>query len=384
MPLTASARTQCAPGIMAHPLEMFPVFRRWPRSRGRDLVYTLVWNTMLAAIFAVLGLLFDSRTSIADIAWQTFVFAQAIGYTIHVLFMIGDRLIPDVHHASTAVRVAYYPVVSIVGVFIGYWIGAELLGMSDFRRWMFTPRGAGVVVVLALIITAILMTIFLQRERAARAETAMAQEQARVAAAERETATARYKLLEAQVEPHFLYNTLAHVVSLIDREPATARHMVERLIDLLRATAVAPQGEGTLAEQLRWLRAYLEILELRMGGRLAWCIDVPQDLMGLAVPPMVLQPVVENAIKHGLEPKIEGGRLEISARREGDSVRLTVRDSGLGFVATRREGATTHLGLANLRARLSAWYGNRAGLVIEDNRPSGTCVSVLLPATTSA
>jgi sensor histidine kinase YesM len=314
-----------------------------------------------------------------EIGRQVFVLAQSIGFSIHGLFVVGDLVVPQVHRASTAARTLYYAATSIAGVFIGYWIGAELLGMADFRRWMFTPRGAMVVIALSVIITCILMAIFLQRERAARAEAAMAQEQARVAAAERETATARFKLLEAQVEPHFLYNTLAHVVSLIDGEPATARHMVERLIELLRATAAAPQGGGTLAEQLTWLRAYLELLELRMGGRLAWRIDVPQELMMLQVPPMVLQPVVENAIKHGLEPKIDGGRIDISARREGDAVRLTVRDSGLGFQVTRQPG-TTHLGLSNLRARLATWYDGRARLVIEDNTPTGTCVSVLLPS----
>jgi signal transduction histidine kinase len=374
----ASAGSSCPPGMITHPLEMFPVFRRWPRSIGRDLLYTLLWNTMIAALFMLIGLLFDSRTALVELGRQTFVFAQAIGFAIHGLFMIGDRVFANVHRASMAARTVYYTVLSVVGVFIGYWVGAEILGMADFRRWMFTPRGATVVIVLSVIITFILMAIFMQRERAARAEAAMAQEQARVAAAERETATARYKLLEAQVEPHFLYNTLAHVVSLIDREPATARHMVERLIELLRATAAAPQGAGTLAEQIGLLRAYLELLELRMGARLAWRIDVPQDLMALPVPPMVLQPVVENAIKHGLEPKMDGGRIDISARREGDAVRLTVRDSGLGFQATRPAGAT-NLGLSNLRARLAGWYGERARLVIEDNAPTGACVSVLLP-----
>jgi sensor histidine kinase YesM len=264
-------------------------------------------------------------------------------------------------------------------VFIGYWMGAEILGFGDFRRWVFSLRGAAVVVFLSLIVTAILLMIFLQRERAARAEVAFALQQARVTAAQRETETARLKLLEAQVEPHFLYNTLAHVVSLIDAEPVNARHMIERLIELLRATASAPDSAGTLAAQLRWLRAYLEILQLRMGGRLAWRIDVPADLLELPVAPMVLQPLVENAIKHGLEPKIEGGEVEIAARREGAGVRLTVRDSGLGFRATKRPGDES-LGLANLRARLTAWYGDRARVIIEDNAPSGACVSVLLPA----
>jgi sensor histidine kinase YesM len=280
-----------------------------------------------------------------------------------------------------AVRFAYYTTLPLIGVIGGYPIAAQLLGWTDFLSWLLTGRALLSMALLSVLISAILLAIFLQRERAARAETAVALEQARAAAAERETETARLKLLEAQVEPHFLYNTLAHVVSLIDREPATARHMIERLIELLRATASSPANAGTLAEQLRWLRAYLDLLQLRMGARLAWRIDVPSDLLGLPVAPMLLQPLVENAIKHGLEPKIEGGELVIAARREADGVRLTVRDSGLGFRATRRAGQES-LGLANLRARLAAWYGDRARVVIEDNAPSGACVSVLLPAPT--
>jgi sensor histidine kinase YesM len=377
----SSSSSACAPGVFTHPLEMIPVFRRWPRSMGRDLLYTLIWNTLLTGVFTGFALLFDSRTSLWEILRVNLVFAQSIGLTIHVLFMVGDRLLPGIHKSRLPLRTVYYTILPVIGVFIGYSIASYLLGYGDFRRWLFTPRGFAVVLFLSLIVSAILLMIFLQRERAARAETAMALEQARVAAAERATTTARLKLLEAQIEPHFLYNTLAHVISLIDHEPSTARHMVERLIELLRATAAAPANEGTLADQLRWLRAYLEILQLRMGGRLQWRIDVPEDLLGLPVPPMILQPVVENAIKHGLEPKIEGGRLEISARRGPDGVRLTVRDSGLGFRATRKDDADS-LGLANLRARLLAAHGADARLIIEDNAPSGACVSVVLPSGT--
>ena len=374
----AATKIDCPPGMLTHPLEFIPFFRRWRRSAVRDLLYTVIWNFMFTAVFTVFGMLFDPAAPLLQMLWVNCVFAQSIGLAIHALFMVADRLVPGIHYKRMAIRLVYYTALPVAGVFIGYWIGSEILGFADFRRWLFTPRGATVIVLLSLIISLVLMGIFLQRERAARAETRIAQDEARVAAAERETATARLKLLEAQVEPHFLYNTLAHVMSLVDHEPATARHMIERLIELLRATAAAPAGAGTLAGQLRWLRAYLEILQLRMGRRLEWRIDVPAELLDLPVPPMVLQPVVENAIKHGLEPKIDGGRIEIAARREADGVRLLVRDSGMGFPATRPAGAD-NLGLANLRARLAAWYGDRARLIIEDNAPSGACVSVVLP-----
>jgi sensor histidine kinase YesM len=379
MPITrADPSTDCAKAPFTHPLEMIPVFRRWPQSAGRDLVYTLLWNTLFALVFAGMQLLFDPDTPLAKVLEVDFVFAQCIGLIIHALFNVGNRLMPGINRSSKALRYAYYSTIPTLGVFAGYWLGAELLGFSHFVDWLFTWRGAGSILFVSFVVSVVLSFIFAQRERAARAEAAAALEQARVAAAEREATVARLKMLEAQVEPHFLYNTLAHVVSLIDGDPPTARRMIERLIDLLRSTAAAPNGQGTLAEQVRWLRAYLELIELRMGGRLQWRIDVPADLLGLRIPPMVLQPVVENAVKHGLEPKVEGGRVEIFARRDADSVHLVVRDSGLGFPATRPQGSTS-LGLANLRARLTAWYGDAARLIIEDNPPAGACVSVVVP-----
>jgi sensor histidine kinase YesM len=204
-------------------------------------------------------------------------------------------------------------------------------------------------------------------------------DEARAVAAEREAALARMQLLVAQVEPHFLYNTLAHVVSLVDTEPAVAKRMLDRLIVLLRATtASATAGTSTLEAQMELLRAYLELIALRMGARLAWAIHVPAELASLPVPPMLLQPIVENAIKHGLEPKIEGGRIDIAAHREGERLVLLVIDSGLGVRATR-DPASTGLGLPNLRARLAALYGAAATLTIADHPPTGTRVTITIP-----
>ncbi len=367
------------PCAFTHPLELIPWFRRWPSSRGRDFIYTLIWSSLIALVFTGFALLFDARTPVLEALRVNMVFAQCIGLVIHALFMVGDVAFPGVHRTRLPIRFAYYSGVPIVGVFVGYSAGAFVLGYDDFLHWLFTPRGFASVAFVSLLISAVLLVIILQRERAARAETAVAQEQVRVAAAEQAAATARLKLLEAQVEPHFLFNTLAHVMSLIDGDPANAKHMIERLIALLRTTASSPDGPGTLGGQLGWLRAYLAILELRMGHRLQWRIDVPDELLDLRVAPMLLQPIVENAIKHGLEPKIEGGRIAIRAVREGTGVRLEVQDTGLGFDATRRVGQAS-LGLANLRARLAAWYGDAARLVIEDNQPAGARVSLMLPA----
>jgi sensor histidine kinase YesM len=370
--------TGCEPEFSRHPLEVIPIFRRWPRSFARNVVYTGIWNTLFAVGFTVLVLWFDSYPPLLDVFKTNFVFAQCIGYPIHGLFALGDRLFPDIHRRSMLIRTIYYAALPILGVMAGYLLGTYIIGLPQFRGWLMTTRGVISVVSLSLVITAILLMIFLPRERAARAEAAMAREQAQLAAAEKQIAQARMQLLEAQIEPHFLYNTMAHVVSLIDEDPATAKRMLERLIALLRSTAGSEAGGGTLQAQVDHLRAYLDILALRMGPRLTWTLDVPADIARTPIPPMLLQPVVENAIKHGLEPKVEGGTVSVVARRDGDRIVLTVADTGLGF-SERRKSNSTGLGLANLRARLATLFGTHATLTIEDNAPQGTRVTIALP-----
>jgi signal transduction histidine kinase len=366
-------------GFGGHPLEIIPYFRRFPRSPARDVLYTLLWNAALAVLFTMIALIFGDVQNPLRVLGDNMVFAQCIGFVIHLLFWTVDWLTGRRMHAGGIwLRTAYYALLPMVGVFIGFWIAYSLLHLDGPRGWMFTPRGIVSTGLLSLVITAIMLAVFIPRERAAKAEAAMAREQARVAAAERETTAARMKLLEAQVEPHFLYNTLAHVKSMIDSEPAGAQTMLDGLIKLLRATAVGASATTTLGSQVELLRAYLEILALRMGSRLAWAIDVPASLNPLPVPPMLLQPVVENAIKHGLEPKLAGGRVDIAATRLADRLFLTVTDTGLGIQTTRAIGSTG-LGLSNLRERLAALYGTTAELVIEDNAPSGTRVRIALP-----
>jgi LytS/YehU family sensor histidine kinase len=156
--------------------------------------------------------------------------------------------------------------------------------------------------------------------------------------------------------------------------------MIEGLIALLRASAASADGGATLGVQVDLLRAYLEIVALRMESRLSSRIDVPAALRDIEVAPMLLQPIVENAVKHGLEPSVAGGEVSIGARRERGNLVLTVTDTGGGFRASAKPG----IGLANLRARLAAFYGDDARLTIEDVTPHGTRVTLVVPISSSA
>ena len=231
---------------------------------------------------------------------------------------------------------------------------------------------------LLLILTGIIVKVVLggkkRAERRAQVATATAAEEG----LKRQLVEAQLKTMQAQVEPHFLFNTLASVDYLIETDPATASKMQKNLIQYLRAAL--PQmreGSTTLGKEVQLCRAYLEILKFRMEDRLRYTVTIPQGLMSAQFPPMMLQSLVENSIKHGLEPKPDGGAVTISADIVDGRLRVTVADSGLGFAAASRPG--TGVGLANVRERLSALYGGRARLSIEANDPTGTIVTIDVP-----
>ncbi|WP_211474882.1 sensor histidine kinase [Collimonas humicola] len=214
---------------------------------------------------------------------------------------------------------------------------------------------------------------------------AEARAQAANAAAEhanlqREVSEAKMQMIQAQVEPHFLFNTLASVDYLIETDPPRASAMQKRLIQYLRA--VLPQMRETatvttLGREVDIVRAYLDLLKMRMEERLVVDIQVSDGLRSAAFPPMMLQSLAENAIKHGLESKTDGGTLRIKAEVADNKLRVSVTDDGLGFGAVTSNG--TGLGLQSIRDRLKLLHGNAAQLEIAPNTPSGVCSTIEVP-----
>ncbi|MEL1265907.1 sensor histidine kinase [Pseudoxanthomonas putridarboris] len=194
---------------------------------------------------------------------------------------------------------------------------------------------------------------------------------------EKELTVARLNLLNAQVEPHFLYNTLASAQVLTRTDPPRADVMLGHLIQYLRSSLPRTDDTlSTLGDELERTQAYLEILKIRMGARLNLRIDVPDALKPLPMPSMMLQTLVENAIKHGLEPKPGGGTIWVLARRHDDHVTLTVADDGQGFGG---QSSGTGIGLKNLRERLRLTFGGNASFAIVSNFPSGVAATLTLP-----
>ncbi len=187
---------------------------------------------------------------------------------------------------------------------------------------------------------------------------------------------ARINMMEAQIEPHFLFNTLATVKRLYRTEPVDGAHVMARLKAYLQAALPRIRhGLPTLASELELVRNYLEILQVRMGPRLEFSIDAPAHPILVPLPAMLLVTLVENAIKHGLNPSAKGGRVAIQVFDLADRIAVEVRDDGVGFQVGAGTGGSG-IGLVNIRSRLAALYGANAALILLQNNPAGVIARI--------
>ncbi|HEX6721114.1 MAG TPA: sensor histidine kinase [Burkholderiaceae bacterium] len=232
------------------------------------------------------------------------------------------------------------------------------------------------------ILASLIVKVTYRRQIQAEAQAAQATETAEAESLKRQVVEARMAAMQAQVEPHFLFNTLASIDHLIETDPARASTMQKNLIALLRASMPTLREAGNggprdLKRELAVIRPYLEILKVRMEDRLHTEIDVPEGLQSAEFPSMMIQTLVENAIKHGLEPKPEGGSLSVRAEVQHGKLAVTVADTGVGFGKAATAG--TGVGLANIRERLQLLYGNKATLNVREPAGGGTAVTVTVP-----
>jgi sensor histidine kinase YesM len=211
-------------------------------------------------------------------------------------------------------------------------------------------------------------------------QLALAEQQRAVAELSKQVTLAELKSLQAQVEPHFLYNTLAGVQYLVRHNPGLADQMLEHLITYLRRAVPSMRAQtSTVQAECELVQAYLEIMKLRLGERLQAEVTCSAEVADLPLPPMMLATLVENAIKHGIEPLPQGGRIAVLARRrEGDALCITVTDTGAGL--TKAEDSATlvgdGVGLANIADRLRSLYGDAASLSVQSRDGGGVVASL--------
>ncbi|HEU5294859.1 MAG TPA: histidine kinase [Burkholderiaceae bacterium] len=359
-------------------------------ARWRPLLW--VWHELRIGLpISLIAAIFIS-TMFRDPFVHTLIYSLCIGLSIQ--FMIqGGR------HAGAAWRRRRDTAFAASGsqwpgwVFMGPWsVGAAVLGyfggslLADLltgNHHTRNPLGSdlrplSLILMLSLGFTLSAVYFYYSRGR-------LAVLQAAAEAAQRSAAEAQLKLLQSQLEPHMLFNTLANLRVLIGADPARAQTMLDRLIAFLRATLAASRsGTHKLADEFARIDDYLALMAVRMGPRLAVRIELPDALRDTPVPALLLQPLVENAIRHGLEPKVDGGRVEVSARREADALVLAVRDTGVGLAdsAAEHDG---RFGLRQVRERLATLHGARASLTLHaaPDTEGGTLAAVRLPLATA-
>jgi sensor histidine kinase YesM len=362
-----------------HPLELFAFFRRYPRSPLRTLVYTVIFNCLIAAFFTLMAVIFvrfKSWSQFGDVVLNNLVTANLIGFLWALVMAISRPLLNRINRLPFAGAVASYTVFGFFVTLGSFLLISLLPGFNSNSVWEHLPQLFGGTLAISFLISLVLGFAFRARIGALERDAAQARERERLQIVERQAVQANLRALQAQIEPHFLFNSLANVVGLIHADPDKAKLMLEKFIVYLRATLDATRAsETTLGHEFETMQNFLAILQIRMGARLHYKLDLPPALAAAKIPPMLLQPLVENALKHGLEPKIEGGEVSLSAQRDGEQLLLVVADSGLGFHDSMSNG----IGLKNVRERLHQLYDGRATLRIEDNVPCGTRISISIP-----
>ncbi len=302
------------------------------------------------------------------------VYSVLIGSTIWAVVDLGRELMPSARETGWPTGWAGFALVA--GAIAAGWIFGNLAGDAVCRAFGLFPPGyvahdandlrSGVLITLLAGTAGIYW--FYARGRSEYLVRKMAE-------AQRHASEARLKLLETQLEPHMLFNTLANLRALIGADPPRAQRMLDHMIAYLRATLDASRGTThPLQTEFDRVLDYLELMAIRMGPRLAYTLALPPELAHLPVPTLLLQPLVENSIKHGLEPRVEGGRIELRARREDGQLVIELRDTGIGAAAAAGQG----FGLAQVRERLAALHDGRASLEFTSGA-DGAHVRIALP-----
>jgi signal transduction histidine kinase len=335
--------------------------KRW--SKSFDIfVLTALFCALLAAILTL------ASPSFSGFA-RWLLISECIGFSGVLCAMLAGQL-PWLRRLRP---VAAHICISFVSVPVGYIAGSSLAYTLLGEPIPILAQGPRKVIALVATALATVFIVYLDSMR-----TRIAVEAAARSDLQRLAVESQLRLLRAQLDPHMVFNTLANLRSLVQIDARMAETMIDQLIVYLRSALAASREESTtLRNEFAQLRAYLDIMSLRMGPRLSYRLELPAELEQVSIPPMLLQPLVENAIKHGIEPKIGDGSIDIEARELEDAIEISVTDSGLGMPA--ENAPSSSYGLEHVRERLQAVYGARASLSLARQHPHGVRAIVRIP-----
>jgi sensor histidine kinase YesM len=361
-----------------HPLRAIPWLRKLPDTFWMSVLLTALLAIVLGFLFAVIGKFPESVVTFGQRLRGSLIYSFAIGYSIH--------MVSRVFGPTLRIRLRKRPFFVRLVVNVALWIGGTMMGLGIAGTILDRGVQQSDYTIFSVLIGSVVLSVITgvaMRQQAFREmhkEMLAEREKAERSEVQRTLALSRLRLLQAQIEPHFLFNTLANVSTLIDVDAKRARVMLDQFTLLLRALLdQTRQSTTTLRKELQVAEAYLSVLKIRMGERLSFRVDVPPDLAGKEVPAMLLQPIVENAVKHGIEPQMNGGMVCIEAKAEGNQLVVLVRDNGVGFVTDSKES----IGLGAIRERLAVQFGETAQLDISRTDDQWTQVGIRIPMTAS-
>jgi signal transduction histidine kinase len=341
------------------------------------LLVSLVWGGGFVLVAVVFSQRVPTLAQLGNIALPMLLTALIIGVVFHIVYTAIERLAPDRLLAwvngepGVGVNV-FYAVSSMLCVALGLLLSFLLLGqLPGVGRVDWTPSRNWIPMAIFGVFGSVVWGLY-------------AWQQWHDEQLKRQAQEAQLRLLQAQIEPHFLFNTLANVHSLMDHDLAKAKQMLASFTDYLRVSLGSIRSESsTVAQELDLAQSYLQLLQGRMEDRLRFEISADEPARRHPLPPLLLQPLVENAVMHGLEPSIAGGTVWVRAQLQGSALCLEVQDDGRGLDAPPRPGARRGNGLAlnNIRERLKARYGPEAQLELlpAPGGQRGTLSRITLP-----
>ena len=331
----------------------------------KTVSYTLVFDTIIA--------IFLTSVAFGGGFIANFIVSQCIGISICSFILTALYLFKPKRPAVLLVMIF---VAMATGSIIGVFLGSTIAGLNT--PILLRDRLSHIIhaVLLGLLFGSIISYFFFSRQSISYKEAQIQEEKIKRLISEKKVAETNLRLLQAQIEPHFLFNTLSNILSLLDTDQTKGKSMLEDLIHYLRSSlSKTREKTSTIGHEVEMIRAYINIFKVRMGDRLRYNINVPESIKDFPFPPMLVQPLVENAIKHGLEPRIEGGEISFSAEEEGGILRFEISDTGLGF----NENGEIGVGLSNVKERLQSLYGDKGRLILEENQPSGLKAIIEIP-----
>jgi len=331
-----------------------------------DLIYTVIISTFIALFLTLSGFIKEF--------FPALVISQSFGLSICLIITLLLLIFKPEKFASFI----FIGILGIaLGIFTGFHIG-QFLVQQFFPSIVLNLQARYFQIIIFAIAFGTAVTYFFYSKSLLEVGADLIeQERIKRLSSDKEILKANLKMLQAQIEPHFLFNTLANILSLIDTEPAKSKSMLIDLIHYLRTSMSRTLPEATtLDQEMNMIRAYLNIYKIRMGEMLRFSIEVPDSLRQRFFPPMLIQPLVENALKHGIEPMVEGGEIMIKAVEEAGFIRIEISDNGRGFLNFKNNG----VGIANVRERLKLLHGERGRLMIEENKPNGVKATIEAPS----